>query len=467
MTHAKIVASKTRQVDHSQLLLTNAAVVLIALTLAVAAGTAASAQTVTDLYSFNPRNGSVSPEGLLAQGRDGSWYGTTYFGGRNNVGSVYKVTPQGTQTVLYNFDGVHGTLPQSGLTLGADGDFYGTTYNGGANHYGTVFKITRSGRLTTLYSFSKGEGLPMAAPIQGADGNFYGTTGYASAYKITPSGTYTWLGSLPGSSSTPLFQGRDGNFYGTTYIGGTYGYGTVFELTRKGIVTVIYNFDSTHGNCPYQGPLIQDGGDGSFYGTTVWGGAYDGGVAFKLTPQGDITVLHEFQPASADGYNPYVGLVQATDGNFYGTTPYGGTTGGGTIFQITAADVYSLAYTFDFTYGALPLSTPMQHTNGKIYGTATAGGVYGYGAIYSFDLGLTPFVSLVSSIGKAGKSIGILGEGFNGATDVSFNGTPAIYIITSDTFLKAIVPSGATTGFVTVTTPSGTLTSNKQFQVSP
>jgi hypothetical protein len=118
------------------------------------------------------------------------------------------------------------------------------------------------------------------------------------------------------------------------------------------------------------------------------------------------------------------------------------------------------------THGAGPESIPMQHTNGKIYGLA-GGGTYDWGVVYSLDLGLGQFVRLVSTLGKVGKTIGVLGQGLTGTTEVSFNGVPASFVVNSDTYLRAIVPDGATTGFVTVTTPGGTLTSNQQFGVKP
>lgn len=162
----------------------------------------------------------------MAQGRDGNLYSTAFRGGTNpQNGAVFKVTPGGTLTVLYSFDGTHGAEPYSGLTLGTDGNFYGTTFAGGASGYGTVFKVTPSGKLTVLYSFTNGTdgAYPWAPPIQGTDGNFYGTTSqyqisgkYGSVYKVTPAGKFTTLydfdythGSTP---IVPLVQGTDGNF---------------------------------------------------------------------------------------------------------------------------------------------------------------------------------------------------------------------------------------------------------------
>jgi uncharacterized repeat protein (TIGR03803 family) len=478
MTNAKIVLAK---IAHSQRLnsfRTSAALILTTLMLMVAAATrVATAQTYTDLFNFAGYNGSF-PVGTLAQGREGDLYGTAPEGGKNGYecghyvgcGVVFRVSPSGKSKVLYKFDGVDGRSPYSGLTLGTDGTFYGTTTWGGTNGYGIIFKITHSGGLTTLHTFTGGTdgAYPYASPIQGADDNFYGTTNSGTAYKITPSGVFTSLASIPSGSAAPLLQAIDGNFYGTTGGGGKYNQGTVFEITPKGIVKIVYNFGGKRGFGP--GPLTL-GNDGNLYGTTYEGGSTNQGVVFKLTPQGAITVLHNFRDPNYpnDGYYGtgalQGGLVQATDGNFYGATYRGGTLGYGVIFQITQAGVYSIPYNFDGTHGGVGMGL-VQHTNGKIYGLV-GGGTNNKGVVYSLDMELGPFVSLLSASGKVGKTIEVLGQGFTGTTAVSFNGTPATFKVVSDTYLTATVPSRATTGAVTVTTPGGTLTSNKPFRITP
>ncbi|MGH9434305.1 MAG: choice-of-anchor tandem repeat GloVer-containing protein, partial [Terriglobia bacterium] len=389
--------------------------VLTMVLLIVATGVpVARAQTYTDLFSFGGAHGDSPfyPQ-LLAQGRDGNLYGTAAFGNHGR-GVAFRVTPDGTAKVLYDFDGVHGVNPNSGLTLGTDGSFYGTTSEDGSNGWGTIFKITPNGRLTVLYNSNETLGQPQAPPIQAGDGNFYGTT-MKRAYDITPSGTLTTLALLPGKSDAPLVQATDGSFYGTTIDGGRGDTGTVFRMTPDGVLTVLYNFSgkSSEPRNP-MAPLIQ-ASDGSFYGTTYNGGSNQDGTVFQIIPRQVFTVLHDFLDPNYpnDGAVPSAGLLQASDGNFYGATYYGGT-GAGVIFEITAAGAYSVVYVLDPSSGEYPASTPMQHTNGKIYGLTEAGGTDNYGVVYSLDLGLPPFVRLLPTIGKVGETIEFLGQGFTG-----------------------------------------------------
>lgn len=400
------------------------------------------------------------------------------------MGTVFKITPAGTLTVIYSLDGTFGSEPYGGLTLGTDGNFYGTAFGGGKFGYGTVFQITPGGSLKVFYNFTGGSdgSNPQAPPIPGTDGNFYGTTKtggtnvyYGTVYKITPSGTLTTLYSFDVTHGyypvAPLVQGTDGNFYGTTIHGGASNEGIVFRITPSGKLTVLYSFDVTHGDQPYS-PLIQ-GNDGNFYGTTTGGGSTGYGTVFKLTPAGNLTVLYNFAAGTGPSV-PYAGLVQATDGYFYGNTYQGGTKSDGAVFRINANRQFSKLYDFDATTGAIPEVTLLQHTNGIFYGDSYEGGTsipacgnLGCGVFYRLNAGLTPFVSLVSTSGKIGKTIEILGQGFTGTTGVSFNGVAATFTFVSGTYLTAVVPTGATTGSVTVKTPGGTLTSNKTFRVTP
>lgn len=441
--------------------------------------TAASGQTFSVLYDFGQNTGDpINPSysGILAQGRDGNLYGTVAFGGAFQAGAMIKVTPSGNLTVVHSFDGSVGFAPFGGLTLGTDGNFYGTNGSGGRSFQGTVFKITPGGIPTLLYQFTgKSDGsTPYAPPIQGRDGNFYGTTEIGGAshagtvYKMTPSGTLTTLHSFDNTNGAqpigPLLQAADGNFYGTTVSGGPSNAGTVFKITPKGKFTVLHNFDQTDGFDPSS--LLVQGKDGSFYGTAFSGGAQGTGTVFKITAKGKFAVLHHFN-GSTDGGNPYAGLVQGSDGNFYGVSSFNGDTSNhGTIFKIGPQGRFSVLHIFDGAAGATPEVTLLQHTKGMLFGDTTFGGTFNEGTFYSWTAGLRPFISLVTTSGKVGKKVEILGQGFKGTRSVSFNGTSASYEVVSNTYLTATVPAGATTGPVKIATAGGTLTSKVNFHVA-
>jgi uncharacterized repeat protein (TIGR03803 family) len=252
-------------------------------------------------------------------------------------------------------------------------------------------------------------------------------------------------------------QGSNDDFYGTTYWGGTNGYGTIFKISPAGNFEVLFNFAQFDQNP--EGPMIQ-GSDGAFYGTTT---EFDnGGIVFRITDPGGLTVLYDFSAGT-----PYGGLVQATDGLFYGTTAPARYSGGPSIFRISSTGVFATLYDFEPATGTNSVSSQVQHTNGLLYGDTNAGGTFGLGVFYSFDVGLGPFVTFLPAARPVGGVVQILGQGFTGATGVSFNGTAATFTVESDTFLTAKVPAGAATGNITVTQSSGTLTSNKIFRVRP
>jgi uncharacterized repeat protein (TIGR03803 family) len=488
---------KSRQVRPIQAL----AILVVIL---AASATVLHAQTYNVLYNFgnvkcDPLDPSVS--GIIAQGRDGNLYSTTgtFGSGCKSGGVAFKITPKGKLTLLHSFGSQSGDqpLPVSGVTLGTDGEFWGTS-EGGEFGPGNIWKMTAGGKVINFNVLSSTNGIdPLAPPVQGMDGNFYGTVneqatkgctynygGCGVVYRITPSGKYKIIHSFDQTNGAnpvaPVVLGTDGNFYGTTPLGGSVGTtfknsGVVFKVTPSGKYTVLYAFCSvtncTDGANPYDG-LVQ-GADGNFYGTTQAGGqgiVFPEGVVFKITPAGKYSVLHDFCTVASctDGAQPYGGLVQGTDGNFYGTTLYGGADNLGTIYQITPKGKYTVLYSFDGTHGAYPYVTLTQNTNGILYGDTYAGGTPGYGVFYSLNISLKPFVSMVAWYGAVGQTIEILGQGLTGTTAVSFNGTPATtFTVVSDTYLTAVVPSGTTPGLVTVTTPGGTLTSNRQFRVLP
>jgi uncharacterized repeat protein (TIGR03803 family) len=434
----------------------------------------------TPLYYFGTHAGDPahpSYPGFVAQGRDGNLYSTSYDGGTDNAGTVFKVTPAGQVTVLYSFDGVTGAFPSGGLTLGTDGNFYGTTFENGSSNYGTVFKITSGGKLTVLHAFDSTDGAgPWGAPVQGTDGAYYGTTEQGGSadcgtvYRVTAGGTFKTLYNFDGPHGcqplAPPVLGTDGNFYGTTLVltgVNNPNLGAIYKITPTGALTLVHTFDGTHGAEAYA-PLMQ-ASDGNFYGATVNGGMYGNGVVFEMTPAGAFTDLHDFDP-NTEGGEPFSALVEGTNGFLYGTTVDGGTFNDGTIYSIPlGGGTPDTLYSFDGTSGTAPGAPQMQHTNGTFYGDSAWGGSDDLGTFYSFSAGLSPFVRLVTASGKVGATIEILGQGLTGTTAVSFNGAAATFHVVSQTYLTATVPTGATKGFVTVTTPSGVLTSNQVFRI--
>lgn len=448
-------------------------------------------QTFTTLASFNGLSEGARPAAPLTQGIDGNLHGTTTQSGLRGYGTAFEVTPSGALIRGHYFCGkaecADGGNPLGALVQGLDTDLYGTASTGGlCSGCGTVFEITTGGTVITLYSFSGGAdaGDPQGGVLQASNANLYGTTasgagfGYGTIFELPPNGgTLTTLHEFKGSdgeySVAGLVQGTDGNLYGTTEEGGANGYGTVFKITLGGTFTTLHSFDGTDGFYP-QAALVQ-GTDGNFYGTTTYGGASSNctqgcGTIFRITPAGALTTLHSFD--GTDGQNPHAGLVQATDGNLYGATSNCVSGCLGTIFKITTGGTLTTVHGFTGPDGMYPMAGLMQATSGILYGTTYEGGATGLycdfpecGTVYSLAAGLGPFVKTLPAIRSIGQSVVILGTDLTGATSVTFNGTAAAFTVVSATEITTRVPTGATSGKVKVTTPSGTLSSNVAFTV--
>jgi uncharacterized repeat protein (TIGR03803 family) len=283
----------------------------------------------------------------LIQGFNGDLYGTTIYGGSSNWGTVFTMSTAGVLTHATSFASPNGAYPFAGVVQAVNGSLYGTTDNGGTSTAcdggcGTVFTIA-GGVLTTLYSFNRTDGsTPQGGLVRGWDGNFYGVTlgggtlNVGTIFKITPTGTLTTLhnfnsvnGALPYAQ---LMQASDGFFYGTTFAGGSGDYGNVYKISPNGVFSVVYNFCTAGPPCADGGnPIggLVQGSNGILYGTTnrddagpcLFGGTYTGcGTVYSLTLDGTFTTLHTFN--ATDGGNPGPKLIEGTDGNFYGTTPY-------------------------------------------------------------------------------------------------------------------------------------------------
>jgi uncharacterized repeat protein (TIGR03803 family) len=439
-------------------------------------GPCSAQTTITVLHNFSGGESGAYPAIVTpTQGRDGLLYGTTSEGGLNNAGTIFKMGTNGAYRQLFTLNGTDGNYTQGALTLGTYGNYYGTSNGGGSSDDGVLFKISPAGNYTILHNFlghEDGE-YPLAAPIQASDGSFYGTTfgggsvhSQGTVYNYKADGTFSTIFIVPADLGefiqAPVIQGTDGNLYGVTYgFDADNDCGTIFKLAPNGHLLFSYTFPGAPGGC--DATALMQATDGNFYGTTYEGGTAGLGTIFKLDQSGNVTILYSLMTLAGDGQYPN-DLSQATDGKLYGTTAAGGASGYGTLFSVTTGGAYtvltSLSSETQDAYGA-----PLQDTNGLFYGTADAGGLYGYGSVYSFDVGLGPFVTFVLPSGKVGGTVQILGQGFTGTTSVIFNGVPAAsFTVAASTFLTAIVPTGATTGPVVVTTPTGALTSNKSFQ---
>jgi uncharacterized repeat protein (TIGR03803 family) len=355
------------------------------------------------MHALNGADGAHPFYSGLLQADDGQFYGTTFLGGafeclNGECGTVYQITADGILTVLYQFTGgTDGNFPVSSLIQGTDGAFYGITSSGGDFDFGTVYRIGADGTFSVVHAFQGGAdgGSSLAPLLLGVDGNFYGTGragGRGTVFQLTPDGTLNTLhvftgadGANPGAG---LVQGSDGNFYGSTADGGGIGCedfggcGTIFQIRPDGTFTLLHAFAGGADGARPRSALLE-ATDGNFYGTTSEGGGGpcgDGtsgcGTVFQLSPDGTVTVLYAFQN-STDGRYPFAGLIQAADGNLYGTTTIGGCSPfcSGTIFQVTLDGTFTSLYAFaDSTYGANPYATLIQATDGNLYGTTYYGG---------------------------------------------------------------------------------------------
>ncbi len=401
------------------------------------------------LYSFCPRKNcwdGGNPNVGMVLASNGSFYGTTGGGGTDGgYGTVFNLTPSGRRITLHSFSNTDGAQPGT-LLQAPSGMFYGVAEIGGIANGGTIFSITGKGAFTTIYKFCSQtnctDGSIPIDLIQSSNGTLYGVTAFGGKYNVTG--------------------------------------GTVFKITPAGALTSLYSFCALQNCADGEEPLgLSQGSDGNLYGVTASGGANNAGTIFRIDSTGALTTIYNFcsQTACADGQNPVGSLVQATDGNFYGVTNLGGYTGDGTlgygvIFRVTPQGAFTTLYTFcsqggPCTDGSVPESGLVQATDGNFYGATWYGGTGVYGVVYKLSVGLGPFVQTVPTAGKAGAKIIILGNGLTGTSAVTFNGTAATFTVVSDTEITATVPSGASTGAVQVTTSAGTLLSNVRFRVMP
>lgn len=331
---------------------------------------------LTVMYAFTGGADGAFPYGALVQDVDGSLLGTTSSGGANNAGTVFRISSTGDFTVVYTFSaGSDGAYPYAGLLRAADGSLYGTTSGAGDYGAGTVFRLAVDGTVSVVYAFTGGAdgASPYSSVVQGADGLLYGTTysggasGYGTIYRLAADGTIATLHAFTGGSDGAYPYGAaaiaaDASLYGTAAQGGDFGQGTVFKLSSDGTFTVLHAFigDASDGGYPIAG--LAPAADGSYYGTTMFGGAQSAGTIFHVTLDGAYELVYVFTGAVDGGY-PYAGLTQGADGNIYGTAAYGGAQGVGTAFELsTIPSLVTWTTPAPITYGTLLGSAQLDAT---------------------------------------------------------------------------------------------------------
>ncbi len=372
----------------------------------------AQAQTFTVLYNFSGSPDGAYPYAGVLRDSAGNLYGTTTVGGSSNQGTVFKVDTSGTETVLHSFSGADGISPYAGVIMDAMGNLYGTTQNGGTGCSGTgcgvVFKLDTSGKETVLHQFTGDpDGDYPFGLIQDAKGNLYGatavggTTGvFGTVFKVSKSGKETVLHSFTGASSDGAFpylagvlMDTKGDLYGDTFEGGKYpsSGGVVYKLGKNGTLTVLHSFgNGTDGFEPYGTPVMDK--QGNLYGTTYRGGSSGYGTVWKVSKKGKETLLHSFAGGTSDGAWPEAGVILDAKGNLYGITTAGGSGaacgeyGCGTVYKLGKNGRLTLLHSFTGSDGDYPIGGLILDAKGNLYGTAYGGGNDGYGTVWE----LTP-----------------------------------------------------------------------------
>jgi uncharacterized repeat protein (TIGR03803 family) len=435
---------------------------------------------LTTLYNFcsetNCTDGEF-PNASLLLATNGNFYGTTEYGGfkdcavtTSGCGTIFEITPAGKLTTLYTFcvnggdNCSDGANPKAPLIQGTNGDFFGTTFFGGnANDAGTLFEITPKGKLTTRYTFCSegGENCsdganPEGAVVMDAAGDVYLATSAGGEKSGNAS-----EGSNPCDGVLAKVVPEE----------------DVYRLFLFFIFCAPIEGSAPEGGLDSWVPLVASLASSTaipdteenllLYGPTSGGGTHLSGVVFSITSAKKYSDIYNFcsKKNCADGAYPNA-VIEGTDGNLFGTTTGGNGNsncpnlkGCGTAFELTTKGVLTTLHSFDKTDGEYPSASLVQATNGTFYGTTTDGGANSDGTVFSISVGLGPFVETVPTAGKVGATVIILGTDLSEATSVTFNGTAAEFKVVSATEITTTVPSGATSGTVEVTTPSGTLKS--------
>ncbi len=379
------------------------------------------------LYSFgvNEANG-LHPAGPLVQGSDGALFGTTTNGGNWGVGTVFRLSRDGSDfRVLYHFSliGGDGRNPGAGLLAGSDGLLYGTTQNGGSKNCGTIFRLGLDGSAYEIVHellTSPDEGAtPRSVLLEGSDGALYGTTYWGGSaqrgtvFKLNKDGSgFAVLTALGENPVGPLVESADGVLFGTTF-------GAIFKVNRDGTgFSVVHGLGSSFQDAQAAAGLLL-GSDGALYGTSLAGGTHFGGTIFRLNMDGSAYgVLFNFIPAGGDGIDSYDGVREGTDGRLYGTAYSGGSKNWGVVFSLNRdGGDYRLLHEFDNSGmdGAGPHSPLLQGSDGALYGTTQNGGDQGGGTVFKMNPNGSGYQQLHSFHGDGFSPLGTLIQGSDGA----------------------------------------------------
>jgi len=358
----------------------------------------ARAQTLHVLYNFAGSSDGGDPFASLIRDAAGNLYSTVDYGGTSFAGAVFKVAPNGTETVLYSFSGgSDGAYPFSPVVRDGAGNLYGTTSMGGSANAGVVFKVDANGTETVLHSFTGGQDgvTPIGGLLRDKAGNLYGTTSQGGTsndgvlFKITPRGKEIILHTFTGStkdgkypSYTSLLSDAQGNLYGVTEEGGAADGGILYKLSTSGKLTILHSFKGgTTDGCNVLGTPFMDAA-GNFYGTTSSCGTHMLGTVWKVDQSGKEKVLHSFAGGTADGEYPLAGVIVDADGNIYGNTETGGSDDVGTVYEISKSGKFALLHSFNGTDGKYPYGSFVQNAKGTLFGTTQNGGTIGYGTVW-------------------------------------------------------------------------------------
>lgn len=440
---------------------------LLCLLVAIVGCAVLPAQEFFVLHNFSNTSQVDQPQTTLVEVSPGTFVGSYSFG-------LFGVTSVGAFRVLASFQGnAYGSPVPGALVPASNGYLYGVRETGlGPTE---IYRTNPSGSLENILNSSLSSAGPL---IEASDGDIWGTqtleSGSYSVFKMSLSGTLTTVfQGVGGPTGAPLLQASDGNFYGATASYSATDTGLIYRVTPGGAYTVLYTFPEGEGSW---GGLME-GSNGLLYGT----GAYTiaecpdaVGEVFSISLAGAFRSLHQFTTCYPNiELGPNAGLLEASDGNLYGSTSGEGISEFGTIFSLGLEGAgFKNIVQFDYSDGATPFTEGpalIQGSDGELYGTTQGGGSDGGGVVFKLDLGLAPPLPSVKLVqpdaGAPGATIRLTGKYLLGLSAVSFNGTPATFLPLNVNYAEATVPQGATSGPITVTTMNGSFTTKSTFTV--